>query len=48
MFSVALILFVLARYHSPQLAGAAAFFGILPGLLDLSQVRCWTVAGAHG
>jgi MFS family permease len=33
MFSVALILFVLARYHSPQLAGAAAFFGILPGLL---------------
>lgn len=33
MFTVALVLFVLARYHSPQLAGAAAFFGILPGLL---------------
>lgn len=33
MFSVALVLFVLARYHSPQLAGAAAFFSILPGLL---------------
>ncbi len=33
MFTVALVLFVLARYHSPQLAGAAAFFSILPGLL---------------
>jgi len=30
---VALILFVLTQYHSPQLAGATAFFGILPGLL---------------
>lgn len=33
MVSVALILFVLGRYHSPQLAGATAFFGILPGLV---------------
>jgi predicted MFS family arabinose efflux permease len=33
MVSVALILFVLGRYHSPQLAGATAFFAILPGLL---------------
>lgn len=33
MVSVALILFVLSRYHSPQLAGATAFFAILPGLL---------------
>jgi MFS family permease len=31
--SVALILFVLTRYHSPQLAGATAFFAILPGIL---------------
>jgi MFS family permease len=33
MVSVALILFVLSRYHSPQLAGATVFFAILPGLL---------------
>ena len=33
MVSIALILFVLGRYHSPQLAGATAFFAILPGLL---------------
>jgi MFS family permease len=33
MLTVALILFVLARYHSPQLAGAAAFFSIVPGLI---------------
>jgi predicted MFS family arabinose efflux permease len=33
MVSVTLILFVLGRYHSPQLAGATAFFAILPGLL---------------
>jgi predicted MFS family arabinose efflux permease len=33
MVGVALILFVLTRYHSPQLAGATAFFAILPGLL---------------
>jgi MFS family permease len=31
--AVALILFVLTRYHSPQLAGATAFFAILPGIL---------------
>jgi predicted MFS family arabinose efflux permease len=31
--TVALVLFVLTRYHSPQLAGATAFFAILPGLL---------------
>jgi predicted MFS family arabinose efflux permease len=31
--TVALVLFVLTRYHSPQLAGATAFFTILPGLL---------------
>jgi MFS family permease len=31
--TVALILFVLTRYHSPQLAGATAFFAIVPGLL---------------
>jgi MFS family permease len=33
MVTVTLILFVLARYHSPQLAGATAFFSIFPGLL---------------
>ena len=33
MVMVALVLFVLARYHSPQLAGATAFFTIFPGLL---------------
>lgn len=33
MFSIALILFVLARFHSPQLAGAAAFLSIFPGLV---------------
>ena len=33
MVTVALILFVLTRYHSPQLAGATAFFAIFPGLL---------------
>ena len=31
--TVALVLFVLTRYHSPQLAGATAFFAIFPGLL---------------
>lgn len=31
--SIALVLFVLTRYHSPQLAGATAFFAILPGIL---------------
>ena len=31
--AIALILFVLTRYHSPQLAGATAFFAILPGIL---------------
>jgi MFS family permease len=30
---VALVLFVLSRYHSPQLAGAAALAAMLPGLL---------------
>ena len=33
MVGVTLILFVLARYHSPQLAGATAFCSILPGLV---------------
>ena len=33
MASVALILFVLARYHSPQLAGLTAFVAVAPGLM---------------
>ena len=33
MVGVTLILFVLARYHSPQLAGATAFCSIVPGLV---------------
>src|SRR5215831_12507532 len=33
MIAIALILFVLARYHSPQLAGLTAFFAVMPGLL---------------
>ena len=33
MISVGLILFVLSRYHSPQLAGAAVFLFTFPGLL---------------
>jgi MFS family permease len=33
MVGIAFILFVLARYHSPQLAGLTAFFSIIPGLL---------------
>ncbi len=33
MVAIALILFVLARYHSPQLAGVTAFLAITPGLL---------------
>ena len=33
MFGVALVLFVLSRYHSPQLAGAAALTSLMPGLL---------------
>ena len=33
MVAIALILFVLARFHSPQLAGLTAFFAITPGLL---------------
>jgi MFS family permease len=33
MVTVTLVLFVLARYHSPQLAGATAFFSIFPGLI---------------
>ena len=33
MMYVALILFVLERYHSPQLAGATAFMAALPGVL---------------
>lgn len=32
MLSIALILFVLARFHSPQLAGLTAFISIFPGL----------------
>jgi MFS family permease len=33
MLFVALVLFVLERYHSPQLAGATAFVAALPGVL---------------
>ncbi len=33
MLFVALILFVLERYHSPQLAGATAFMASLPGVI---------------
>lgn len=33
MLFVALILFVLERYHSPQLAGATAFMAALPGII---------------
>ena len=32
MLTVAFVLFVLARYHSPQLAGAATFVLLVPGL----------------
>jgi predicted MFS family arabinose efflux permease len=32
MLTVAFVLFVLARYHSPQLAGAATFLLLVPGL----------------
>ncbi|HEY0831033.1 MAG TPA: MFS transporter, partial [Candidatus Dormibacteraeota bacterium] len=33
MLAVGFVLFVLSRYHSPQLAGAAAFVLLFPGLL---------------
>lgn len=33
MATVVLVLFVLARYHSPQLAGLTAFLAIFPGLV---------------
>lgn len=33
MLRVGLVLFVLSRYHSPQLAGAATFLLLFPGLL---------------
>ena len=33
MLGITLILFVLGRYHSPQLAGVTAFLAIFPGLL---------------
>jgi len=33
MVTVTLVLFVLARYHSPQLAGATAFLSLFPGLV---------------
>jgi len=33
MLAITLILFVLSRYHSPQLAGITAFLAIFPGLL---------------
>src|SRR6266550_48465 len=33
MVAIALILFVLARFHSPQLAGLTAFLAVMPGLL---------------
>lgn len=40
MLSLALVLFVLSRYRSPQLAGAATFLLLFPGLL------CAPIAGA--
>src|SRR5438094_9311617 len=33
MLAIALIRFVLSRYHSPQLAGVTAFLAIFPGLV---------------
>ena len=33
MVAIALILFVLGRYHSPQLAGLTAFLAVTPGLV---------------
>lgn len=33
MVTIALVLFVLTRFHSPQLAGATAFCAIFPGLI---------------
>ncbi len=33
MVTVTLVLFVLARYHSPQLAGITAFLAVFPGLI---------------
>ena len=33
MVAISLILFVLARYHSPQLAGLTAFLAVTPGLV---------------
>ena len=33
MLAIALVLFVLSTYHSPQLAGAATFLAVFPGLL---------------
>lgn len=33
MLAIALILFVLARYHSPALAGITAFLAVFPGLV---------------
>ncbi|HEY4227943.1 MAG TPA: hypothetical protein VGM49_06360, partial [Candidatus Limnocylindrales bacterium] len=33
MVGLALVLFTLARYHSPELAGLVTFAGIAPGLL---------------
>ena len=33
MFTVTMVLFVLQRYHSPQLAGFTAFLSICPGLV---------------
>ena len=32
LWQIALVLFVLQRFHSPALAGAATFLGIVPGL----------------
>jgi MFS family permease len=32
MYGVTMVLFVLARFHSPTLAGLAGLFGVLPGL----------------
>jgi MFS family permease len=33
LWQIALVLFVLQRFHSPALAGAATFLGIVPGLI---------------
>ncbi|HEY6114988.1 MAG TPA: MFS transporter, partial [Candidatus Dormibacteraeota bacterium] len=33
MVAITIVLFVLARYHSPQLAGLTVFVAVMPGLV---------------